>query len=38
LDESNINPPLLKMVKTKKTELLFVAHILRALKLVVVRQ
>src|SRR5690606_10182215 len=25
LDESNINPPLLKMVKTKKTELLFVA-------------
>jgi len=33
LDESNINPPLLKMVKTKKTELLFVAHILRALKL-----
>ena len=33
LDESNINLPLLKMVKTKKTELLFVAHILRALKL-----
>ncbi|VXA83096.1 N-6 DNA methylase [Acinetobacter sp. 8I-beige] len=33
LDESNINPPLLKMVKTKKTELLFVVHILRTLKL-----
>ncbi|MFC6979192.1 HsdM family class I SAM-dependent methyltransferase [Microbulbifer taiwanensis] len=32
LDESNTNPDLLGMVKTKKTELLFVAHILRALK------
>ncbi|MGL6162423.1 type I restriction-modification system subunit M [Microbulbifer sp.] len=32
LDESNVNPDLLGMVKTKKTELLFVAHILRALK------
>ncbi len=33
LDESNTNPKLLETVKTKKTELLFVAHILRALKL-----
>ncbi|EIJ41340.1 type I restriction-modification system methyltransferase subunit [Beggiatoa alba B18LD] len=33
LDESNTNPELLAMVQTKKTELLFVAHILRALKL-----
>lgn len=31
-DESSINPDLLKIVKTKKTELLFIAHILRALK------
>lgn len=33
LDESNTNPDILGLVKTKKTELLFVAHILRALKL-----
>lgn len=33
LDESNVNKDVLGMVKTKKTELLFVAHILRALKL-----
>lgn len=33
IDESNTNPDVLGMVKTKKTELLFVAHILRALKL-----
>jgi len=33
LDESSTNPDILKIVKTKKTELLFVAHILRALKL-----
>ena len=33
LDEVNTNPDVLGMVKTKKTELLFVAHILRALKL-----
>ena len=33
LDESNTNPDVLAVVKTKKTELLFVAHILRALKL-----
>ena len=33
LDETNTNPDVLRMVKTKKTELLFVAHILRALKL-----
>ena len=33
LDESNTNPDVLSLVKTKKTELLFVAHILRALKL-----
>ena len=32
LDETNTNPDVLGMVKTKKTELLFVAHILRALK------
>lgn len=33
LDESNTNPKVLELVKTKKTELLFVAHILRTLKL-----
>jgi len=33
LDESNTNPDVLGTVKTKKTELLFVAHILRSLKL-----
>lgn len=33
LDETNTNPDVIGMVKTKKTELLFVAHILRALKL-----
>src|SRR5690606_35358581 len=33
IDETNTNPDVLGMVKTKKTELLFVAHILRALKL-----
>ncbi|MDR0279698.1 MAG: type I restriction-modification system subunit M [Paucimonas sp.] len=33
LDDSNVNPRLTEMVKTKKTELLFVAHILRSLKL-----
>jgi len=33
LDETSTNPDVLKIVKTKKTELLFVAHILRALKL-----
>jgi type I restriction enzyme M protein len=33
LDEANTNPDVLSLVKTKKTELLFVAHILRALKL-----
>lgn len=33
LDETNVNPDVLALVKTKKTELLFVAHILRALKL-----
>lgn len=33
LDETNTNPDVLGMVKTKKTELLFVAHILLALKL-----
>lgn len=33
LDESNTNSDVLGLVKTKKTELLFVAHILRALKL-----
>src|SRR5690606_33884583 len=34
LDETNTNPDVLALVKTKKTELLFVAHILRAVKLV----
>lgn len=33
LDEANVNPDTLRMVKTKKTELLFVAHILRSLNL-----
>lgn len=33
LDETNVNPDVLALVKTKKTELLFVAHILRSLKL-----
>lgn len=33
LDEANTNPDVLAIVKTKKTELLFVAHILRALVL-----
>ncbi|PPC75045.1 N-6 DNA methylase [Pokkaliibacter plantistimulans] len=33
LDEANTNPDVLGLVKTKKTELLFVAHILRSLKL-----
>lgn len=33
LDETNTNPDVLGLVKTKKTELLFVAHILRALTL-----
>lgn len=33
LDESNTNPDVLALVKTKKTELLFVAHILRSLKM-----
>jgi type I restriction enzyme M protein len=33
LDETNTNPDVLGIVKTKKTELLFVAHILRMLKL-----
>lgn len=32
LDEDTINPPILRMVKTKKTELLFVAQILRMMK------
>ena len=32
LDEDTINPPILRMVKTRKTELLFVAQILRMLK------
>ncbi|UHQ55322.1 type I restriction-modification system subunit M [Microbulbifer sp. YPW16] len=32
LDEDTINPAILRMVKTKKTELLFVAQILRMLK------
>jgi len=32
LDEETINPPILRMVKTKKTELLFVTQILRMLK------
>jgi type I restriction enzyme M protein len=33
LDETSTNPEILRIVKTKKTELLFVAHILRMLKL-----
>ncbi|MFT7373640.1 MAG: type I restriction enzyme M protein [Oleiphilaceae bacterium] len=33
IDETNTNPKVLDMVKTKKTELLFVASILRQLKL-----
>lgn len=33
LDESKINPDLLRVVKSKRSELLFVAHILCALKL-----
>ena len=33
IDETNTNPDVLRLVKTKKTELLFVAHILRTLKL-----
>lgn len=33
LDEANTNSDVLGIVKTKKTELLFVAHILRSLKL-----
>lgn len=33
LDETNTNPDVLGVVKTKKTELLFIGHILRALKL-----
>ena len=33
IDESNTNPKVIEMVKTKKTELLFVASILRQLKL-----
>ena len=33
IDETNTNPDVLGLVKTKKTELLFVAHILRTLKL-----
>lgn len=33
LDGANTNPDVLGLVKTKKTELLFVAHILRSLKL-----
>ncbi|MDI3202952.1 MULTISPECIES: type I restriction-modification system subunit M [Pseudomonas] len=33
LDVKNTNPDVLGLVQTKKTELLFVAHILRALKL-----
>jgi len=32
LDEDTINPPILRMVKTKKTELLFIAQILRMMK------
>ncbi len=32
LDEDTVNPPILRMVKTRKTELLFVAQILRMLK------
>lgn len=33
LDEEDVDPALLRMVKTKKTELLFVAQILRMLKI-----
>ncbi len=33
LDEANVNPEVLSVVKTKKTELLFVAHILNILKI-----
>lgn len=33
IDENNTNPDVLNIVKTKKTELLFVAHILTMLKL-----
>lgn len=33
LDEANTNPDVLTLVKSKRTELLFVAHILRSLKL-----
>jgi type I restriction enzyme M protein len=33
LDETSTNPDVLDIVKTRKTELLFVAHILRVLKL-----
>ncbi|MGY2963180.1 type I restriction enzyme M protein [Pseudomonas sp. TE36184] len=33
LDETNTNADVLALVKTKKTELLFIAHILRSLKL-----
>ncbi|MCC1498001.1 type I restriction-modification system subunit M [Alcanivorax sp. 1008] len=33
IDEDTINPPILRMVKTKKTELLFLAQILRMLKM-----
>lgn len=33
LDEDTINPPILRLVKTKKTELLFIAQILRMLKI-----
>ena len=33
IDDTSINKDILSMVKTKKTELLFVAHILRMLKL-----
>lgn len=32
LDEETINPPILRLVKTRKTELLFLAQILRMLK------
>jgi type I restriction enzyme M protein len=32
LDEDTINPPILRMVKTKKTELLFIVQILRMMK------
>jgi type I restriction enzyme M protein len=33
IDEKNTNPDVLDMVRTKKTELLFVAHIMRSLNL-----